>query len=93
MTDTEPTTVIETDVAVHRPRIRWSSLAWGLIAIIAAGWTLAIVGSPEARAGFVHWITGLGAGGWIVVGVLALGALILLQGVLALLRRTQRPRA
>jgi hypothetical protein len=98
MTDTEPTTVLETeteqgtDVAPPRPRPRWGTAVWGLLVVLAAFETLSIAGSPDARADFVQWWVGLGVGGLIVVGVLALGALILLQGVLALLKRATRAR-
>ena len=91
--EAQPTTVIDADVSTPRPHVRWSTLVWGVIVIAAAAGTLSIVGSPAARDGFGGWVTGLGVGGWIVVGVVALGALILLQGVLALLKLTQRPRA
>ncbi|CAN5347544.1 hypothetical protein BH11ACT2_BH11ACT2_02690 [soil metagenome] len=106
MSDTEPTSVTqsqpdaattavldaatEPDVATRRPRPRWGALAWGVILVLASLQTVAIAGSPDARTAFVRWWSDLGAGGVIVVLVLAVGAFILLQGVLALLRR---PRA
>jgi hypothetical protein len=97
MTETQPTVAIETDdietdVAATRPRPRWGTAVWGILVVIAALETLNIAGSPDARADFVQWWVGLGVGGLVVVGVLAIGALILLQGVLALLRRATRPR-
>ena len=70
-----------------RPRMRFGALAWGLISVLVALETMMIAGSPNARAGFVAWWEQLGTGGVIVVIVLAIGAFILLQGILALLRR------
>jgi hypothetical protein len=98
MSDTQPTAVIETetddvtDVAPGRPRPRWGTAVWGILVVFAALETLNIAGSPAVRADVVQWWVGLGTGGLIVVGVLALGALILLQGVLALLKHATRQR-
>jgi TRAP-type C4-dicarboxylate transport system permease small subunit len=103
VSDTEPTPVIDTepvsetepmtDAAPRRPRIRWGALAWGLILVVTALATLTVAGDATARADIVDWWTGLGVAGGIVVAVLAVGGFILLQGVLALLRRAQRPRS
>lgn len=73
-----------------RPRVRWGAIAWGFIAIAITGLVLSVVASPGSRDGFVDWVLGLGVGGAIVVGVVVLGAFILLQGVLALARRGHR---
>jgi hypothetical protein len=76
--------------AAPTPRIRFGAVAWGIVVIALASAVLAIVGSPASRAGFVDWAGGLGAGGVTIVVLLVVGAFILLQGVLALLRRVQR---
>lgn len=83
---TEPAEAAEA-ASVPRPRSRWGAVVWGLITVLVALETLMIVGDPSRRAGFVRWWADLGVGGVVVVLVLAAGAFILLQGVLALLRR------
>jgi uncharacterized membrane protein YcjF (UPF0283 family) len=78
--------------SVPRPRSRWGAVAWGLVVVLVALETLMIAGDPARRSGFVQWWAELGAGGVVLVIVLAVGGFILLQGVLALLRRP-RPHA
>lgn len=75
------------------PRIRWAGIAWGTIFCAIGLTTMLIAGSPARRDGFGDWIGQLGVGGIVLVGVLALGILILILGILAVIRRAQTPRA
>jgi hypothetical protein len=74
-----------------RPRIRSGAIAWGLIVMATAGGVLFALADPARRAAFTAWLTTLTPGGAILVGVIALGTLLLLLGVLAVIRRAQRP--
>ena len=78
-----------TENTVTRPRIRSGAIAWGLIVCAIAGTVLATVNSREARDGFLDWIGEMPPGGLAVVGLLALGVLILLLSGLAMIRRAQ----
>lgn len=76
-----------------RPRIRSGAIAWGLIVCGIAVTVLLVIGSPRSRAGFAHWLGALTPGGHVLIGVLALGGLILLWGLLGVIHRLQRRRA
>ncbi|CAN5212761.1 hypothetical protein BH09ACT1_BH09ACT1_14140 [soil metagenome] len=69
------------------PRIRWAGIIWGLIVSAIAVVVLAVTGSDFGRAEFLDWAASLTAGTvWLLV-VLVAGALLLVLGLLALLRR------
>ncbi len=72
------------------PRTRWAGIVWGLAlaAVAAAGVWLA---SGAGRADeLVAWARTLTVATGIGYGVLALGALVLITGLVGLLRRAQR---
>jgi hypothetical protein len=69
------------------PRIRWAGIIWGLIVSAIAVAVLAITGSAFGRTAFLDWAASLTAATvWLLV-VLVAGALLLIFGLLALLRR------
>jgi uncharacterized integral membrane protein len=69
------------------PRIRWAGIVWGLIVSAIAVVVLTVTGSASGRTAFLDWATTLTAGTvWLLV-VLVAGALLLVLGLLALLRR------
>ncbi|WP_431802011.1 hypothetical protein [Microbacterium sp. bgisy203] len=73
-----------------RARTRWAGIVWGLVlaAMAIGGVWLA---SGEARIDdLVAWIAALSPATAIGLGVLTLGALILVTGLVGLLRRAQR---
>lgn len=86
--DPEPTTAVRPP----RPRIRFGTIAWGLIVCAIAATTLAIISDPERRAGFGGWLLQLDGRAAANIVVLAFGALLLLLGLLAVIRRAQRAR-
>lgn len=69
------------------PRIRWAAIIWGAIAVTIAVVTLIITGSVERRAAFMRWSSQLSGGDIWLLAILLVGALILLFGLLAVLRR------
>lgn len=73
-----------------RPRVRAGSIAWGLIVITAASLVLWVAYDPARRSAVTDWALSLTPGGVVLVGVLALGGILLLAGVLAAIRRAQR---
>lgn len=78
------------DETTLRARTRWAGIVWGVVLA-----TLAIGGvwlaSGEARIDdLVVWVSGLSPTTAIGLGVLAVGALILVTGLVGLLRRAQR---
>ncbi|WP_233279130.1 hypothetical protein [Microterricola pindariensis] len=72
------------------PRIRWAAIVWGLLfAAIAAGTLLTLL-SPERRDAFAAWAVSLSPTTVTLYGLLAVGALVLVLGLVGLLRRAQR---
>ena len=76
--------------AARKPRVRSGAIAWGVIVIGIAVSVLVTVGSPTSRRDFAEWLGDLTTGSVAIIGVLALGVLILLLAGLALIRRAQR---
>lgn len=73
-----------------RARTRWAGIVWGLVfvALAAAGLWLT---SAEGRADeLAAWVAGLDTATAIGYGLLAVGALVLVTGLVGLLRRAQR---
>ncbi|KQV06277.1 hypothetical protein [Leifsonia sp. Root112D2] len=82
----------KTTTTAARPRTRWAGIVWGTVFAAVGLVTMLIVTSPDRRAGFGSWAATLTPGGFVVMGVLALGCLILVLGLLAAVRRLQRRR-
>jgi protein-S-isoprenylcysteine O-methyltransferase Ste14 len=82
----------ETGPNTPRPRIRSGAIVWGVLVSAAAVFLLAIAVSPANAAAFSAWTGSLGWGGAILVGVVALGAFILIMAVLSAIRTAQRRR-
>jgi hypothetical protein len=76
-----------------KPRVRSGAIVWGILVSAAAAFLLAIVVSPQNAAAFNAWTGSLGWGGAILVGVVALGAFILIMAVLSAIRSAQRRRS
>lgn len=86
-----PATATESSPAsALRPRTRWAGIVWGLAFAVLAGCGIWL-GSGEGRVDdLVAWVRTLSATTAIGYGVLAIGALLLVTGVVGLLRRAQR---
>jgi hypothetical protein len=74
----------------ERPHVRAGSIAWGLIVIATAAAVLWVVAEPARRSAVTDWAATLTPGGAALVAVLVCGAILLLSGVLAAIRRAQR---
>ena len=81
-----------TDTLTHdpRPHVRAGSIAWGLIVIASASLVLWVSALPSRRAAVADWVLSLTPGDAALVAVLACGAIVLIAGVLAAIRRAQR---
>lgn len=75
---------------VPRPRIRWGAIVWGTIVTVVMVAVLVILVSPDRRDAFATWLETLGTGGFVMIGILLAGFIILLLAVLAMVRRAQR---
>lgn len=83
----------EADTASAEPlraRTRWAGIVWGLVfaGLAAAGlWLTASDGRADDLAA---WISGLDVATAVGYGLVAVGALVLVTGLVGLLRRAQR---
>lgn len=75
--------------ATRRPRIRFGTISWGLIVGVGGAALLWLLVTPGARSELVQWVLDLQPGIAILLVVVAVGAIILLLGVLALIRQRQ----
>lgn len=74
------------------PRTRWAAIIWGLVFAAVAGWALWVLSSTERREELMVWATSLGPTAIVAYVLLALGALVLIIGLTALLHRFQHRR-
>lgn len=72
------------------PRVRWAGIIWGLVFAAAGGFALWTLVAPERRAAFSDWVLTLDNGGWAVAAAFALGALLLLLGLIQGLKAASR---
>jgi len=72
-----------------RPRIRVGAIVWGLVLVAWGALALRLMTDEGTRAGAIDWLLGLSPLGWIAVGLLAVGALVTLLAITALIRRWQ----
>ena len=79
--------------AEPKPRVRSGAIAWGLIVCATAVLVLSIVCVPANADAFDSWTASLTPPVIVIIGVIALGAFILLMAVLSLIRRAQRRHA
>ncbi len=79
-----------TDTPALTARIRWAGIVWGLFFSALSVAALWIVGSAERRDDVAEWYSQLTGPTVAGVAVLALGALLLVAGLVGLLRRAQK---
>jgi uncharacterized integral membrane protein len=70
--------------------VRSGAIAWGAIVLLTAVAVLVIALNPAAGAAYATWQASLTAGMLALIGIIALGALVLLFAVLSAIRRAQR---
>ncbi|RLK47886.1 hypothetical protein [Microbacterium telephonicum] len=88
--DAAPAEAETASAAPLRARTRWAGIVWGLVfaGLAAAGlWLTASDGRADDLAA---WISGLDVATAVGYGLLAVGALVLVTGLVGLLRRAQR---
>jgi uncharacterized integral membrane protein len=88
-----PESAADAASVVPRPRVRSGAIAWGLIVIAVGVALLAIVGVPSNASAFATWTASLTPAGFVIIGVIGLGAFILLMALLSIIRRAQRRRS
>jgi hypothetical protein len=74
----------------HGPRTRWAAVIWGVVLAALAAGTLSIVADPGRREGFVDWLVALSPAAIAGYVVLAIGAFLLVAGIVGIARRLQR---
>lgn len=81
------------DAPLLRARIRWAGIVWGFVLGTLAFSGLWILASAQRREDVAAWLSELTVPSIVGVSVLALGALLLVAGLVGLLRRAQRSLA
>ncbi len=74
----------------RRARTRWAGIVWGLVFVVLAGAGLSLTSAEDRADELAAWIAGLDTATAIGCGLLAVGALVLVTGLVGLLRRAQR---
>lgn len=84
--------ITETDAApaLPAPRLRWAAIIWGTVCAAIAGYGLWTLTSADRRDALRMWVTELTVASAIAYGLLAVGALVVILGLIGLLRRAQR---
>ena len=72
-----------------RPRIRTGAVIWGLLLTALGAWVLWIASTPARRADALEAVLTMTAFGWTVLAVVAVGALLTLLALAAVIRRFQ----
>lgn len=89
----EPSAAIGTQPApapALRARTRWAGIVWGLVLAGLAWAGIWLASAPDRVDELVTWLRGIDTATAVAYGLLALGALVLVTGVVGLLRRAQR---
>jgi uncharacterized integral membrane protein len=92
-----PTSVLDvtsTDEAsiAPPPRIRWAAIVWGLILAVIAVTVLAFIAEPDRRAAVTDFLWSLDGPTLLLLGLVALGFLMLVSGALTAIHRAQNRR-
>ncbi|ROQ37536.1 hypothetical protein EDF46_2995 [Frondihabitans sp. PhB188] len=74
------------------PRVRWAGIVWGAVFAALGITVMSVLSSDASRYSFAVWAQSLGPWGAGLVAVVALGALLLVTGVLGAIARAQRAR-
>jgi uncharacterized integral membrane protein len=74
----------------QRPRVRAGAIVWGLLVVAFAAAVIAVSATPDARNAFDAWQASLTPATWVVIGVVALGVIVLLIAGVSAIRSAQR---
>lgn len=80
----------ETTPTAPAPHVRAGAIVYGLITIAIGSGILWASAEPSRREAVADWVTSLTPQTAAIVGVLALGGILVLAGLLAGIRRLQR---
>lgn len=75
------------------PRVRVGAIVWGVLVVAFAALVVAVSASPGARDAFERWQASLSPAGWLLLGIIALGAVVLLIAGASAVRSAQRRAA
>ena len=78
------------DTSIARPRLRGAAIIWGLVFAALAGWALWILADAVRVAAARESLETVSPAALGAYGVLAVGALVVILGLIGLLRRAQR---
>jgi hypothetical protein len=87
--DTKTSARSPEEPTLPRPRIRFGAIAWGMFLCVTAATTLWISTDAARRVAFGNWLSELTPGTVGLLATLILGALLLILGALAAIRRSQ----
>lgn len=73
----------------QRPRVRFGTISWGLIVGLGGSALLVLLLTPGARSELVQWVLTVHPHVVVLLALVAIGALLLLLGVLAVIRGQQ----
>lgn len=79
----------EETAPLPRPRTRWAAIVWGLVLAALAAAAAWFVSDARRLDDLALWVQNLEVGAVVAYVLLALGALILVIGLVGLLRRAQ----
>lgn len=79
-------------LAVERPTVRWGALVWGLLFGLTAAVTLWILVDPGRRDAIDDWFLTLNPLAATLYALVAVGAIVVLFGLVGLIRRGERTR-
>lgn len=82
-------TITDAGVGQAGPRTRWAGIIWGTVFLALALAGLWFASDDTRLDDAAGWARDLGVGEAIGIGLLALGALIVIVGLVGLLRRAQ----
>ncbi|NYD67266.1 hypothetical protein [Agromyces atrinae] len=86
----EAATPVAAAAPVERPRVRWAGILWGLVFTATAAIAIALLVDPVRRDDADVWLRTQTPGTIALYGLLALGAIILVSGLVGVIRRLQR---
>jgi hypothetical protein len=75
---------------LQRPRVRAGAIVWGLLVVAFAAAVIAVSATPDARKAFDAWQASLTPATWAIIGVVALGVVVLLIAGASAIRSAQR---
>lgn len=78
--------------ASERPTVRWGALVWGLLFGLTAAVTLWILIDPGRRNAIDDWFLALNPLAATLYALVAVGAIVVLFGIVGLIRRGERAR-